>query len=103
MLSGKETTKAISTKKSTGFKLLGGNGLKRIVDVENQITMCTNCKFTAPLSISYEHFIWLHQQYNHIVGGDGPCVYQIFNNDGSQDIRIIKLDDTDRTTRCNSY
>ncbi len=88
-------------KNNTGFNMIGGNGLQRCVDQNNQIVYCANCKFTAPLSVSYEHFKWLHETYNHIVGGRNTCVYTIVVNNKDEDkktsSRMIKLNDFDGT------
>ncbi|QEI03598.1 hypothetical protein [Rachiplusia nu nucleopolyhedrovirus] len=109
MSSGKGTLKIFSTRKNTGFKIQSrGTGLKRRVDQYNQIVYCVNCRFTAPLSASYEHFIWLHEKYNHIIGGNSPCSYKITNSDEEdedeiihQGSKLIKCIDEDKTCRNN--
>ncbi|AAY83978.1 ORF-47 peptide [Chrysodeixis chalcites nucleopolyhedrovirus] len=101
MSSASETMENILMKKPTNFKITGGTGLMRCVDENDQIVYCLNCKFVAPMSVSYEHFIWLHEKYNCMVNNRGPCAYTISTS--NHDIptadtpNLIKLVDKDST------
>ncbi|AAZ67415.1 orf44 [Trichoplusia ni single nucleopolyhedrovirus] len=106
MSSANGTMENILTKKPTNFNITGGTGLLRCVDENDQIVYCSNCNFVAPMSVSYEHFIWLHEKYNCMVNSRGPCAYTISNTNSSghnyvpnspTTTNLIKLVDNDST------
>ncbi|AJD80738.1 hypothetical protein [Pseudoplusia includens SNPV IE] len=109
MSSVNETMENILTKKTTNFNISGGTGLLRCVDENDQIVYCSNCGFVAPMSVSYEHFIWLHEKYNCMVNSKGSCAYTISSSSGSSssnskhddnrptESNLIKLVDKDST------
>ncbi|QYC92781.1 AC56 [Trabala vishnou gigantina nucleopolyhedrovirus] len=61
--------KIYSTKKNTNFNRsrIVVESHNRLVDQYNNIVTCKNCLFMAPLSISFEEYMCLHDRYNFIV------------------------------------
>nr|AGS47899.1 hypothetical protein wdlz-06GM53 [Ectropis obliqua nucleopolyhedrovirus] len=65
-------------KKNTSFKSLNSNAIPLLVMETNyreyneydNVVSCRLCKFTAPLSLSYEEYLFLHHSYNQILNDD---------------------------------
>ncbi|AAG53792.1 unknown [Helicoverpa armigera nucleopolyhedrovirus] len=43
------------------------NSVVRIIDTENSVVRCVKCLFVAPMSISFEEFLYLHRIFNQAV------------------------------------
>lgn len=75
-------------RKNTSFK----ESASRRVDEFNQVIFCDKCKFVAPLFLSFEKYIELHNRFCEIVKND--C-YQ--SESQSVDCKLIKCKDSDKT------
>ncbi|BAC67291.1 hypothetical protein AhnVgp040 [Adoxophyes honmai nucleopolyhedrovirus] len=53
--------------KSTRFKLRVLKPDLRLADEHDQIVRCLHCSFVAPMSISYEDYIRLHDLFNVLI------------------------------------
>ncbi|ABM45813.1 unknown protein [Spodoptera frugiperda multiple nucleopolyhedrovirus] len=79
MLWDRGITRLFSMKKNTNFdrddhSQHNNDSADRRVDETNQVVYCKNCKFIAPMSISFENYIRLHDEFNKIVFGDCKLV-----------------------------
>jgi hypothetical protein len=71
---GRGTTSLSTTSENTSFK----DSAHRCIDEHNQVVYCEKCKFVAPMSLSFENYITLHERYNEIV--DGTCTFSLEAN-----------------------
>ncbi|QAT90389.1 hypothetical protein KM622_gp103 [Spodoptera exempta nucleopolyhedrovirus] len=89
MSSESGTTKRCSTRKNTSFK----ESASRRVDEFNQVIFCDKCKFVAPISLSFECYIELHDRFCNIVKNNCSAVESL------DDVycKLIKCKDFDKT------
>lgn len=62
--------------------------IRRQVDEIDQIVKCANCAFIAPISLSFENYIRLHEEYNRLM--EKTC-NKIYYNDTN--IKMYKFID----------
>ena len=71
----KGITKLYTKTKSTSFNE-NYETAYRHVDPINQVVYCQKCNFVAPMSLSFEEYLWLHERYNEAISGTCKIVFE---------------------------